>query len=259
MNVVDEQQSGFSWLERSAAWLLRRARRSFLWIVPLPLLLVFLIDVALLHAKRPLGIAAVIGACGLAAWMHGAYVALRGKLGELQDALDACDVHEVTRLRGLIAGTPETPAEHAAEHVGDAELMMRLDRFEDARAAYAKVDRAHLPAISRPGVLGAHGLATALSADPEAGVTLLEQAAREADAFKKYPADRRRYLAMRLGIALSMAERHQEAVAELEPSVAEGADQTSMLARSSLRASRAALRELATLSDPGNDEGPALP
>ncbi|MDB4945244.1 MAG: hypothetical protein JWP97_4778 [Labilithrix sp.] len=253
MTVAEE--TTFTWLERSAAWFLRRARRSVLWLVPLPLVVVFLVDVGLLYVNKPLGFAAIVAACGMLAWTYGASAALRGRLGELEQAYEARDVHEVTRLRGLIAGAPETPAEHAAAHVGDAELMMRLDRFEEARAAYAQCDRALLPPLTRPGVLGAHGLATALAADAEAGVALIEEAIREADATKKYPPERRRYLSLRLGIALSMADRHEEAVAELEPSVAAGADQTSMLARSALRASRTALRELPPLLP--DDEGPA--
>jgi hypothetical protein len=239
----DGSDDSFSWLDRSAAWSLREARRNGLVVLLVPLTVGGLVAIGF-QLGRPLAAIPLALACGIVAWTHAAMLRVRGFSTRYEEAFAQRDLEAIKRLRRLWEGeTPRTPAEHALRHIGDAELLLRLERWEEARDAYAMVDPELVPPIARPGVLGARGFSTAHAGDPTAGVAMLEQAASDAALVPRYPEDKRWHLRTRLGIALSLAQRHEEAVALLAPLLEddEDDDRATVMARRALCESRAAL------------------
>lgn len=241
--VSDEGSSdGFTWLDRSAAWSLREARRNGLVVLLVPLTVGGFIALAF-QLGRPMAAMPLAVAFGIIAWSYAAQVSVRNFAARYEEAFAERDLAAIARLRRLYEGEhPRTPAEHALRHVGDAELFMRLERWEEARESYAKIDRDCIPPGARPGVLGAHGFVTARAGEPDLGVALLERATAEADAMRSYPEDKRWNLRTRHGMALSLAQRHEEAIAMLAPLIDgdDDDDRTTVMARRMLAESRAA-------------------
>lgn len=143
-----------------------------------------------------------------------------GKLaGDYSRAFDARDFVEVTRIREIIEGKgePRGRAMRAMKRVGDGELLLEFEKWEEAADAFANVELDALPAVSRPGILSELGYARAHAGKVDRGVADIERAIVEADAQSAYPDGKRFHLARRHGIALSLAGEHERAIEILAP------------------------------------------
>jgi tetratricopeptide (TPR) repeat protein len=123
------------------------------------------------------------------------------------------------------------------------------ERWAEARDVLARIDRQKLPLASRPGVLNNLAYAMGLAGQPEEALVLAGQALQEAAALgDTYPEEKVAVLRGTRGILLSLAGRHDDAVAELAPLVDGG------LGSTRARAARgyhhgASLRALGRMSD----------
>jgi tetratricopeptide (TPR) repeat protein len=114
-----------------------------------------------------------------------------------------------------------SPAAREMEKVGQGERLLLTEEWAAARDIYANIDRAELPEFNRPGVLNNFAYATAQAGDPEKGIALIEQAMAEAEALAPdYPKEKLTFMRGTHAIALSLAGRHEEAVALLETIIA---------------------------------------
>jgi len=82
---------------------------------------------------------------------------LRRLTDKYSGAHDAGDADALARARHLREGdeVPRTSRELQLRLVGDAELLALQERWSDAARAFALVDLDAIPAVSRPGILGA--------------------------------------------------------------------------------------------------------
>ena len=220
----EEISEEFGWFDRTAMSVLRRFRhfRQPL-LVLLPILLgLFCLPLAVGWFIHALGLVvpALVGPVLLLPALLLALAVNRGMTVSIDygKAYANGNIVEVARLKRLMDGTgpPRSPFERANRALGDAELQVHFEHWAEARDALAKIERDALPARARPGVLGQQGYATAHAGQPDLGVELLEKAVEEAEAQPDYPAERQWFMRVRLGIALSLAARHDEAIAVLD-------------------------------------------
>lgn len=143
----------------------------------------------------------------------------RRLLARYKAAFERGDVDELVRLRRLVhAGLPTTPLTTQSELVGDGEMLILRERWAEARDVLAKIDRSVLPEQARPGVLNNLAYATALAGEPARAADLARQAIEEAKAQgASYPPEKHPFLRGTLGVALSLAGKHEEAIGLLEP------------------------------------------
>ena len=221
----DETTEEFGWSDRTAMSVLRPFRsrqRTLLVLVPIFLGLLS-VPLGFLWLAHVLSLAQGVTALGASLLLlPGVLFGLalnRGvtvSMGYV-NAYANGDIVEVARLKRLMDGTgpPRSPFERANRALGDAEVLVYVERWVEGRDALAKVDREALPVRARPGVLGQRGYATAHAGQADLGVELLEAAVEEAAAQPDYPAEKQWFMRVRLGIALSLAGRHDDAVAVL--------------------------------------------
>lgn len=134
-------------------------------------------------------------------------------------AFEARDFVEVMRIREIIEGKgePRGRAMRAMKRVGDGELLLEFEKWDEAADVFASVERDALPEISRPGILSELGYARAHAGKVDKGVADIEHALEEAKAQAAYPDGKRFHLARRHGIALSLAGEHERAIEIIEP------------------------------------------
>lgn len=210
-------QKDFTRLDRLGGWGFRHFRaRPWLCVG-----LVYAALAAIVTAERvlprpwgPLGAILVITA-GLGVGFL-AFRRMRARLVELEVAFDEGDGDTVMRIRTLVRIDPApTPKMAHEELVGEGELLLRLERWIEARETLERVDRSRVLAVARPGVLSEIGYAIAHAGDPARGVEIIDGAMAEAGSQRDYPSYKLWFLRVRRGIALSLADRHEEALAEL--------------------------------------------
>jgi len=228
MGAPERRADEFGWFDRTAMSVLRRLRvhrRPLLVMLPLlfgllavPLVLP-LVASALGLVLSPLVKALTMIALGLPGiafaliFNRGMLVAARYSTAHVNG-----DMEEAARWRRLMEGSdpPRTAFERANRQLGDAEMLLYFERWAEARDAFAQIDRDALSEVTRPGVLGQQGYATAHAGQPELGVEEVEKAVEESEAQPDYPAGKRWFMRVRLGVALSLADRHEDAVAVLD-------------------------------------------
>lgn len=134
-------------------------------------------------------------------------------------AVERGAIEEVLAIRRTMEGSPESQTRfgRANSALGDAELLLRFERWAEARDAFASLDVEALPEAARPGISSQHAYAMAHAGEPDRAIPLLEGAVRDGDGRKDYPENKRWYLHARLGIALSLAGRHDDAIDVLGP------------------------------------------
>lgn len=245
MEEEEQQEARFDWLERSTAWIMRLTRWHPALVLPLPIGLGILIATTIRNLHRPLGVLAGILSCGIVAWIYGVVVTMRAITISLDIARDERDEARVFFLRQLIEGTPITASDFVTKHIGDAEAWLRMRHFERAARSYEQVDLDVAGPSRKPGLLGGHALAMAFADEPGRALLLIEMACAAADATPRYPEYKRMLLEQRRGVILSLAGRHEEALAVLSPFENEEDDSsTSMtdLIVVALARSRAAVR-----------------
>lgn len=140
-----------------------------------------------------------------------------------QDALSRGDIDEILAIRNTMDGPVEKRNRlgHAAGALGDAELLLRFERWPEARDALANLDFEVMPDETRPGIASMHAYAMAHAGESARAIPLLQDALRLSESIEKYPVEKRWYLRARLGIALSLAGRHEDAIDVLDPLVGE--------------------------------------
>lgn len=161
---------------------------------------------------------------GLAANIALAAERRRRLRAQYKAAFERGDHAEAARVRRLLrAGLPDTPLVRVSELVGDGEMLILQERWAEARDVLARIDRAQLPEASRPGVLNNLAYATALAGEPARAAELARRALEEAKAQgDAYPREKHPFLRGTLGIAWALAGQHDEAIALLEPLLADG-------------------------------------
>ena len=131
-----------------------------------------------------------------------------------REAFERGDADALARIRAILDRHLPAPM----RNVGLGEELLVRERYAEARDALARVARSELPLGSRPGILSNLAYATALAGDHARGVDLARQALEEASAQAgRYPDDKRASIQGTLGIALSLAARHEDAAATLAP------------------------------------------
>jgi tetratricopeptide (TPR) repeat protein len=180
------------------------------------ILLMILVIAASVALVRVVGIAPVVVIHALVLVM---LVRIAQIAGAYSKAFEARDFAEVTRLREIIEGKgePRGRAMRAMKRVGDGELLIQFEKWEEAADILAKVELDALPEISRPGILSELGYARAHAGKVDKGVADIERAIAAAKTQESYPAEKRFHLARRHGIALSLASEHERAVEVLTP------------------------------------------
>ncbi|MBX3261314.1 MAG: tetratricopeptide repeat protein [Labilithrix sp.] len=128
------------------------------------------------------------------------------------DAADAI----ARRIAELQPPAPPRVTE-ARESVGIGERLLLRQDWAAARDVLSSIDRKLLEAAQRPGVLNNLAYATAQAGDPDGAIALAERALAEAERARDYPPDKVLNIRGTRGIALSLAGRHEEAVAALAP------------------------------------------
>lgn len=134
-------------------------------------------------------------------------------------ALSERDFAEVMRIRTIIEGKgePRSKAMRALKKVGDGELLLEFEKWEQAAEVFATIELDDIQAIARPGIVSELGYARAHAGDAEEGVRTIERALEQADAQESYPPGKRFHLLRRHGIALSLAGEHARAIEVLAP------------------------------------------
>lgn len=207
----------FDWLERSTAWTMRLARWHPALVLPIPIVLGVLIALAIRNLHRATGLVAGLVACGIVAWVHGMLVTMRDIALSLDHAREEHDETRVFFLRQLIEGSPITASDYLTKHIGDAEAWIRMRQFERAARSYEQIDLDLAGPTRKPGLMGGHALAMAHSGEPGRALLLVDMACATADRTPRYPEHKRRLLEQRRGVILSLAGRHEEALAVLAP------------------------------------------
>ena len=138
-----------------------------------------------------------------------------------KDGLDRGDLAEAEHFSALIralSGAGDAPEQLEMEKVGTGERLILAERWADARDVLASIDRSMLPEMNRPGILNNLAYATAQAGDQERAIELVTTAQKEAEAMgADYPQEKLPFFRGTHGIALSLAGRHEEAVALLAP------------------------------------------
>jgi hypothetical protein len=174
------------------------------------------------RAAAPFVAMGALSCTGAAAWLFYVFWQL---LARHDQAVNRWDLDELARLRKLFngVGPPVSVLDRNMRLVGDGEELLMREKYADARQAFESIDRAALPAISRPGILSLLAYATAVDGDPARGVTLARDAIAEAEAQGgAYPREKMPYLLARCGIALSLAGEHELALEVLTDAVVGG-------------------------------------
>lgn len=212
-----------SLLDRSAAWVLRTLRSLGYGVVGttfallgalVPLLLV---SIGLSMVAKPAGLLPLV----LVMVVLQRMTQIVKRLGR---ATAAQDMEEAARLRRLIdgEGPPRNRTERSVRILGDAEALLAAEKWAEARDLFATIEVDALVAIAQPGVVSELGYATAHAGQPAEGVEHLLRAVRMADAQPKYPRTKRWFVDQRLGVALSLAGRHDEAITVLDDVTSNG-------------------------------------
>ncbi len=212
-----------SLLDRSAAWALRTLRSLGYGVggttaVMLAFLAPFaLVSIALSLVAKPLGLVPLLVALLLLLRM----TELANRLGR---AVSAHDHEEAARLRRLIdgEGPPKNRVERNVRILGEAEALLAMEKWAEARDLFATIEIDALVAIAQPGVVSELGYATAHAGQPAEGVEHLLRAVAMAGADRTYPQAKRWFVDQRLGVALSLAGRHEEAITVLDDVTSNG-------------------------------------
>lgn len=128
------------------------------------------------------------------------------------------DIPEITRMKRLMEGSgpPANDQDRANRLLGEAELLLTFERWAEARDAYSRIDVSKLPPRAAPILGSARALATAHAGQGDLAVPMVEQALHLADTIADYPPGKRWVVHARLGVVLSLAGRHDDAVAVIE-------------------------------------------
>ncbi len=208
----ERESAGEPRLDRLGAWtfghLIRRPLAGALF--PAVVLALLLVGRLATHDLPALALACHLLLLAMGAFALATLFGMRRVQRRLVGAEEAGDARAFRALRALIEGgaAPRTAREAALRAVGEGELLLMEERWDEARDAFARVVREDLPAITRPGILGELGLATAHAGDPVRGAELALRALGEADAQLVYPKVKRFHLLLRAGIALVLAGEH---------------------------------------------------
>lgn len=148
-------------------------------------------------------------------------IGLANRLGR---AVAAGDAEEAARLRRLIdgEGPPRNRVEKNVRVLGEAEALLADEKWAEARDLFATIEVDVVHAIARPGIVSELGYATAHAGQAAEGVEHLLRAVHMAEAQRKYPRAKRWYVDQRLGVALSLAGRHDEALTVLDDVTSNG-------------------------------------
>lgn len=176
-----------------------------------------LASVALTLLAKPLGLVPLLVALLVLHRM----TQLGHRLGR---AVVAHDLEEAARLRRLIdgEGPPRNRVEKNVRMLGEAEALLAVEKWAEARDLFATIDIDALVALAQPGVVSELGYATAHAGQPAEGVEHLLRAVAMAEAVPSYPRGKRWFVDQRLGVALSLAGRHDEAIAVLDDVTSNG-------------------------------------
>jgi tetratricopeptide (TPR) repeat protein len=139
-----------------------------------------------------------------------------------REAFERGDVATAEQLSARMRDMSDvSPASREMEKVGRGERLILMERWAEARDVLASIDRAVLPLMNRPGILNNLAYATALAGDPERAIEWILQAQEEAEAIgADYPREKLQFMRGTQAIALSLADKHEEAIAILEPLIA---------------------------------------
>ena len=124
-------------------------------------------------------------------------------------------------LSAGLGGSGDSPGAQEMEKVGKGERLLLAERWAEGRDVLASIDRSLLPLMNRPGVLNNLAYATAQAGDPGRAIALIADALKEAEAIgPDYPQEKLPFLHATHAIALHLDDKHEEAIALLEPLVA---------------------------------------
>lgn len=213
-------------LDRAGAWALRTIRSLGYGVAgnAVVMLAVVAVDtvfaVGIFQAVRALG-AGPFSAVVMLPFFVTPLVVLSRMLRLAERVAKAVTEHnfeEAARVRRLIDGDgpPRNPCERAVRALGEAEGLLGQERWAEARDLFATIQIEELLELVQPGTASEHGYATAHAGQPALGIEQIERGIAVAERQKKYPLAKRWYLFYRLGVALSLAGRHEEAVDVLD-------------------------------------------
>jgi tetratricopeptide (TPR) repeat protein len=138
-----------------------------------------------------------------------------------QRAFQKGDLAKAEQLSAMMrAFSDGSPVNQEMAKVGQGERLILGERWAEARDVLASIDRSILPETSRPGVLNNLAYSTALAGDPSRAIELIVEALKHAESITGYPSEKLPFMRATHGIALSLAAKHEEAIALLEPVVA---------------------------------------
>jgi tetratricopeptide (TPR) repeat protein len=142
-----------------------------------------------------------------------------------KEAFERGDLAQAEEVSALIraasrAFVGDAPEAQEMEKVGEGERLILMERWAEARDVLASIDRSLVPLMNRPGVLNNLAYATAQAGDPERAIELILNALKEAEAIgADYPPEKLPFMRATHAIALSLAGKHEDAIAMLEPLV----------------------------------------
>ncbi|HEY8080290.1 MAG TPA: hypothetical protein VIF62_39440 [Labilithrix sp.] len=140
--------------------------------------------------------------------------------GRLEDAVDRWDADEIERVHRALDGDgpPVSALDRELRKIGRAEELLVRERYEEARRVYASIEHDLVPTYSRPGLLGGQAYATALAGHADAALALARRALDEAMKLGDAYSEAKLWTQQaRHGVVLSLADRHDEALAEIGP------------------------------------------
>ncbi|MBS2013179.1 MAG: tetratricopeptide repeat protein [Deltaproteobacteria bacterium] len=212
-------------LDAAASAVLRPFRARMDWILFAAFVCIALpfVTVGVLGATVALSRVAVVAVFAVASLpaivMLVALQRARSLSARHQEALDRGDLDAVVAIRRVMEGPPERQNrfQRANSALGHAELLLRMERWPEARDAFAQLDTIALPETARPIVVSERAVAMAHAGEAEAALALVQQAIADADRLAEYPREKLWHLRARLGIVRSLAGRHDDAVETLGP------------------------------------------
>lgn len=131
---------------------------------------------------------------------------------------DLAEAEHFSALMRALSGVNDSPESLEMEKVGKGERLILSERWAEARDVLASIDRSLLPEMNRPGILNNLAYATAQAGDPERAIELVGKGLKEAEALgDTYPPEKLPFFRGTHGIALTLAGRHEDAIALLAP------------------------------------------